>query len=51
MTISKAWGKVMQDISHFSYHISSGSYVLCDLQGGIYQHEVVLSNPVILTTT
>lgn len=33
----------------FSYHVSRGNYVLCDLQGGIYQHEVVLSDPVILS--
>lgn len=43
------WGKVMQALSHFSYHVSGGFYVLCDLQGGIYQHEVVLSDPVILS--
>ncbi|RMZ39554.1 hypothetical protein AFCA_002328 [Aspergillus flavus] len=48
---SKAWGEVMQALSHFSYHISGGNYVLCDLQGGIYQHELVLSDPVILSRT
>jgi len=46
---SKAWGEVMQALSHFSYHVSGGNYVLCDLQGGIYQREVVLSDPVILS--
>jgi hypothetical protein len=46
---SMAWGEVMQALSHFSYHITGGNYVLCDLQGGIYQHEVVLSDPVILS--
>ncbi|KAI1142082.1 kinase-like protein [Hypoxylon sp. FL0543] len=46
---SSAWGEVMQAISHFSYHISRGHFVLCDLQGGVYQHEVVLSDPVILS--
>nr|KMM68925.1 hypothetical protein CPAG_05248 [Coccidioides posadasii RMSCC 3488] len=45
---SQEWGKVMQALSHFSYHLSGGNYVLCDLQGGVYQHEVVLSDPVIL---
>ena len=39
----------MQALSHFSYHITGGFYVLCDLQGGIYRHEVVLSGPVILS--
>jgi hypothetical protein len=46
---SMAWGEVMQALSHFSYHVSGGYYVLCDLQGGIYQQEVVLSDPVILS--
>ncbi|KAJ3542996.1 hypothetical protein NM208_g3801 [Fusarium decemcellulare] len=46
---SRTWGEVMQALSHFSYHISGGNHVLCDLQGGIYQHEVVLSDPVILS--
>ncbi|RDA94479.1 hypothetical protein CP533_2308 [Ophiocordyceps camponoti-saundersi (nom. inval.)] len=46
---SEAWGEVMQALSHFSYHLSGGNYVLCDLQGGIYRHAVVLSDPVILS--
>jgi hypothetical protein len=46
---SEAWGEVMQALSHFSYHVTGGFYVLCDVQGGIYQHEVVLSDPVILS--
>ncbi|KAK3372650.1 kinase-like domain-containing protein [Podospora didyma] len=45
------WPEVMQALSHFSYHVSGGMYVLCDLQGGIYQTEVVLSDPVILSRT
>jgi hypothetical protein len=45
---SRAWGEVMQALSHFSYHMSGGQFVLCDLQGGIYQRDVVLSDPVIL---
>ncbi|TFB03107.1 hypothetical protein CCMA1212_004516 [Trichoderma ghanense] len=44
-----AWGKVMQALSHFSYHATGGFYVLCDLQGGVYQREIVLSDPVILS--
>ncbi|KFA54437.1 hypothetical protein S40293_10266 [Stachybotrys chartarum IBT 40293] len=48
---SRAWGEVMQALSHFSYHVSGGNYVLCDLQGGIYQQEVILSDPVILSRT
>ncbi|KAJ3475179.1 hypothetical protein NLG97_g9549 [Lecanicillium saksenae] len=45
------WPEVMQALSHCSYHISGGFYVLCDLQGGIYTREVVLSDPVILSRT
>ena len=48
---SRAWGLAMQALSHFSYHVTGGMYVLCDLQGGIYQHEVVLTDPVILSRT
>ncbi|KAG7284876.1 hypothetical protein NEMBOFW57_009491 [Staphylotrichum longicolle] len=33
------------------YHVSGGNHVLCDLQGGICQHELVLSDPVILSRT
>ena len=47
--VTMIWGEVMQALSHFSYHITGGSYVLCDLQGGIYRHEIVLSDPVILS--
>ncbi|KAH7161025.1 kinase-like domain-containing protein [Dactylonectria macrodidyma] len=46
---SEVWGEVMQALSHFSYHVSGGQFVLCDLQGGIYRHEAVLSDPVILS--
>ena len=46
---TRAWGEVMQALSHYSYHVSGGAYVLCDLQGGVYKHEVVLSDPVILS--
>jgi hypothetical protein len=47
---SSAWPKVMQALSHFSYHASGGQFVLCDLQGGIYKGGVVvLTDPVILS--
>lgn len=29
------WAKVMQELLHFSYHITGGNLVLCDLQGGM----------------
>lgn len=43
------WPRVMQALSHFSYHVSGGQYVLCDLQGGVYSDCVVLTDPVILS--
>lgn len=43
------WPRVMQALSHFSYHVSGGQYVLCDLQGGVYSDSVVLTDPVILS--
>ncbi len=43
------WPRVMQALSHFSYHISGGQFVLCDLQGGVYADAVVLTDPVILS--
>jgi len=46
---STSWHLVMQAISHYSYHISSGEYILCDMQGGIYTGAVVLTDPVILS--
>lgn len=46
---TRQWAQVMQALSHFSYHVSGGMFVLCDIQGGIYQNEVVLSDPVILS--
>ncbi|KAK4213187.1 kinase-like domain-containing protein [Rhypophila decipiens] len=46
---SQGWPEIMQALSHFSYHITGGNFVLCDLQGGIYQQHVVLSHPVILS--
>jgi len=49
--VRREWAQAMQAMSHFSYHISGGNYVLCDLQGGIYQREVILSDPVILSRT
>ncbi|KAK3337580.1 kinase-like domain-containing protein [Cercophora scortea] len=48
---TRRWAQIMQALSHFSYHVSGGNDVLCDLQGGIYRDEVVLSDPVILSRT
>ena len=48
-TSAVPWDKVMQALSHYSYHVSSGQFLLCDLQGGIYQDGAILSDPVILS--
>lgn len=41
------WERVMQAISHYSYHCSGGQFVLCDLQGGIYRDGIVLTDPAV----
>lgn len=46
---STPWPRVMQALSHFSYHHSAGQFVLCDLQGGCYADCVVLTDPVVLS--
>lgn len=45
------WARVMQALSHFSYHTSGGQTLLCDLQGGVYQDGVVLTDPVVMSQT
>jgi hypothetical protein len=40
---------ILQALSHYSYHISSGQFVLCDLQGGISRGAVVLTDPVVMS--
>lgn len=40
---------MLQALSHYSYHVSSGQFVLCDLQGGIFRDGVILTDPVILS--
>ena len=45
------WPRVMQALSHFSYHISNGQCLLCDLQGGVYSDGAVLTDPVIMSAT
>ena len=43
------WPRVMQALSHFLYHASSGQFFLCDLQGEVYSNAVILTDPVILS--
>ena len=40
---------VMQALSHYSYHASGGNQLLCDLQGGWSNNELILTDPVIMT--
>lgn len=43
------WPKVMQALSHYSYHNSQGMFLLCDLQGGAYRDGIVLTDPVVMS--
>ena len=45
----EAWAEVMQALSHFSYDMTGGSFVLCDLQGGAHGGGVVLTDPVVMS--
>lgn len=40
---------MMQALSHFSYHFSDGTRLLCDLQGGGYDTHYILTDPAILS--
>ena len=46
---SLPWPRVMQAISHFSYHTTNGTELLCDLQGGVYQDGVILTDPAMMS--
>ncbi|KAJ8605809.1 hypothetical protein CTAYLR_000553 [Chrysophaeum taylorii] len=48
-TVTSSWHLKMQALSHFSFHASGGELLLCDLQGGIYKHGVVLTDPVVMS--
>lgn len=43
------WSRVMQALSHYSYHMTFGNCLLCDLQGGVYQDGIILTDPVIMS--
>uniref|UniRef100_A0A0G4HI07 Alpha-type protein kinase domain-containing protein n=1 Tax=Chromera velia CCMP2878 TaxID=1169474 RepID=A0A0G4HI07_9ALVE len=45
------WNAVMQGLSHFSFHVTNGQFLLCDLQGGANAEGAVLTDPVILSQT
>jgi len=44
---SSGWNGIAQALSHFSYHVTGGQLLLCDLQGGSTRQGLVLSDPVI----
>lgn len=47
---SKApWDRVMQAMSHYSYHVTNREFLVCDLQGGLYEDGAVLTDPVVLS--
>lgn len=48
---STRWGRKMQALSHYSYHMSGGHLLLCDLQGGFYDSHAVVTDPVVHSTT
>lgn len=48
---STPWGRVMQALSHYSYHASDGTMLLCDLQGGSIDHHAVITDPAVCSTT
>lgn len=41
---------MMQALSHYSYHLSGGRYLLCDLQGARSETHYVLTDPAVLST-
>ena len=43
------WAELMQALSHFSYDVTDGEVLCCDLQGGIYRDGFIISDPVIMS--
>lgn len=41
------WVRVMQALSHFSFDLTGGEELLCDVQGGVYESCAVLTDPVL----
>lgn len=46
---STKWIAVMQALSHYSYHVSAGHFLLCDLQGGLFRDGAILTDPVVMS--
>lgn len=45
-----SWCALMQALSHYSYHVSSGMALLCELQGGIFADGAILTDAVIMSS-
>ena len=45
------WIQVMQALSHYSYHSSQRTVLLCDLQGGSYKDGFIITDPVIMSSS
>jgi len=43
--------RLMQALSHFSFHFTKGTRLLCDLQGGGYATRFVLTDPAMLSVS
>jgi hypothetical protein len=48
---SSQLNRVMQALSHFTYHVSGGNFLLCDLQGGAINGGAILTDPTIQSRT
>ncbi len=44
---SSTWAQIMQSLSHYSFHVTRGALVLCDLQGSASGNSAMLSDPAI----
>jgi len=43
------WSDVMQALSHFSYSVTGGNLLLCDIQGGTFNKGFAITDPVIIS--
>lgn len=43
--------RLMQALSHFSYHYTEGNVLLCDLQGGFEKSSIILTDPALMSHT
>lgn len=48
-SVTEKFHKIMQAVSHWSFHHTHGRYLLCDLQGGVKDDVATLTDPVIMS--